>query len=201
MKGSRAWFLAEFYGLVQRHVMQAYPFWNRTGGRDHLWPVGLDEGGCVLPKALWPATVLSHWGNTGRVHKGAFTAVGQEMWTAIPVTLHGMHRCFNPRKDIVMPAWTPPNVEHLHEQYWAKCVPSPPLPASTTPILSPPFHLVLTCYLPERAHCPRLSWLRWERPIRLRQGSCIEVSCRQGNWLVHGRVLPRPVLQPGNHCS
>ena len=43
-------------------LQQAYPFWNRTGGKDHMWLVSHDEGSCWVPSELRPSIILSHWG-------------------------------------------------------------------------------------------------------------------------------------------
>ena len=47
---------------AKRWLQHAYPFWNRTGGRDHVWLVSHDEGSCWVPGELRRGTILSHWG-------------------------------------------------------------------------------------------------------------------------------------------
>ena len=47
---------------AKRWLQQAYPHWNRTGGKDHIWLVSHDEGSCWVPAELRPSIILSHWG-------------------------------------------------------------------------------------------------------------------------------------------
>ena len=49
--------------LEAKHwLQQAFPHWNRTEGRDHIWLMTHDEGSCWLPGELRNSIVLSHWG-------------------------------------------------------------------------------------------------------------------------------------------
>ena len=42
----------------------AYPFWNASGGRDHVFLLSHDEGGCWAPHEMAASSVLlSHWGD------------------------------------------------------------------------------------------------------------------------------------------
>lgn len=47
-----------------RHIRTAHPYWNTSGGADHLWPFTHDEGACYAPRALGRAILLVHWGRT-----------------------------------------------------------------------------------------------------------------------------------------
>ncbi len=38
------------------------PYWNRTGGRDHIWLISHDEGSCWAPTEIRSSIILSHWG-------------------------------------------------------------------------------------------------------------------------------------------
>lgn len=121
MSGNLAWFASSLLSSVQRHIMHSHPFWNQTGGRDHLWPIGLDEGACLAPRAIWRSTLLTHWGNTmAGGHSHSLTSREEEKWDEIPLTLRGGHVCFSPTKDLILPAWLPPSVKHLREQYWQR---------------------------------------------------------------------------------
>ena len=47
---------------AKRWLQQAWPFWNRTGGQDHVWAVTHDEASCWVPGELRRSIILSHWG-------------------------------------------------------------------------------------------------------------------------------------------
>lgn len=51
---------------AKRWVEQHHPWWNRRGGRDHVWLVTHDEGSCWVPSELRPSIILSHWGRLVR---------------------------------------------------------------------------------------------------------------------------------------
>eukprot|EP00850_Spirogloea_muscicola_P014518 SM000105S13863 [mRNA] locus=s105:168661:173853:+ [translate_table: standard] len=117
-KSLRSWFAAEFYLKVYQHISWQYPYWNRTGGRDHIWVFPWDEGACMAPAAIWNGTMLSHWGNTGSKHNESTTAYGYDVWTGIPTELRGNHTCFDPAKDIVLPAFKNPSAFRVDERLW-----------------------------------------------------------------------------------
>jgi hypothetical protein len=40
--------------------------WNESGGADHIWLFGHDEGACWAPSAIYNTSIiLSHWGRLG----------------------------------------------------------------------------------------------------------------------------------------
>ncbi len=48
---------------AKRWVEQTLPFWNRTGGRDHIWLFSHDEGACWAPTEIANTSIiLTHWG-------------------------------------------------------------------------------------------------------------------------------------------
>jgi hypothetical protein len=49
------------YLAALRWVQQAFPFWNATGGSDHLVMATHDEGSCWVPNEWRNATLLTHW--------------------------------------------------------------------------------------------------------------------------------------------
>ncbi|EFN59979.1 hypothetical protein CHLNCDRAFT_56485 [Chlorella variabilis] len=56
--------LLEAFHWIQSHQ----PWWERRGGRDHIWLVTHDEGSCWVPAAIRPSIILSHWGRTDLNH-------------------------------------------------------------------------------------------------------------------------------------
>lgn len=44
-------------------VRSTYPYWNRTGGADHVWHFAHDEGACWAPEEVYRRSIiLTHWG-------------------------------------------------------------------------------------------------------------------------------------------
>ena len=50
-------------------VKTAHPYWNRTGGADHIWHFAHDEGACWAPSEIYNASIiLTHWGRLDKDH-------------------------------------------------------------------------------------------------------------------------------------
>lgn len=77
-----------------------------------------DEGACYAPKEIWNSMMLVHWGNTNSKHNHSTTAYGPDNWDAISSIRRGNHSCFDPDKDLVLPAWKLPDVESLRSRLW-----------------------------------------------------------------------------------
>jgi hypothetical protein len=45
---TNAWAAQEHASNVVQHIRQVHPFWNRTGGRDHVFWFTLDRGACAV---------------------------------------------------------------------------------------------------------------------------------------------------------
>ena len=91
-----------------RFLRTAHPYWNRSGGSDHLWPFTHDEGACYAPQALRQATLLVHWGRTHRRPNGSSE---YHLWRVRPwgQRMYGWERCYDPCKDLVTsPHLAPP---------------------------------------------------------------------------------------------
>ena len=103
---------ALYMGALE-HIRSTLPYWNASGGRDHIWTFGYDEGACFAPKEIWPSLLISHWGNTMSKHNRCTTTYGADRWdppydppTGLPLgSLIGKHPCYDPEKDIVMPSF------------------------------------------------------------------------------------------------
>lgn len=78
-----------------------------------------DEGACYAPQAIWNSVMITHWGNTEMVHKGNQTAYGPDLWGVIPPAIRGPHPCFDPSKDIVVPARKAP--DYLNTELRTRC--------------------------------------------------------------------------------
>jgi hypothetical protein len=79
-----------------------------------------DEGACYAPKEIWNSMMLVHWGNTNTKHKNSTTAYWADNWDDIPLDKRGNHPCFDPRKDLVLPAWKEPNPGAIWLKLWAR---------------------------------------------------------------------------------
>lgn len=47
---------------AKRWLETELPYWNRTGGRNHIWLISHDEGSCWAPAEIRSSIILSHWG-------------------------------------------------------------------------------------------------------------------------------------------
>ncbi|XP_031488186.1 uncharacterized protein LOC116256114 isoform X1 [Nymphaea colorata] len=116
----RSSFTLDFYKKAYEHIVDQYPYWNRSSGRDHIWSFSWDEGACYAPKEIWNSMMLVHWGNTNTRHNRSTTAYWADNWDEIPKEERGDHPCFDPDKDIVIPAWKRPDPDSLHSKLWAR---------------------------------------------------------------------------------
>ncbi|MQL79110.1 hypothetical protein Taro_011525 [Colocasia esculenta] len=118
--GLRSSFTLDYYKKAYDHIVENYPYWNRTSGRDHIWFFSWDEGACYAPKEIWNSMMLVHWGNTNSKHNHSTTAYWADNWDHIPSSKRGDHPCFDPKKDLVLPAWKHPNPGALWLKLWAR---------------------------------------------------------------------------------
>lgn len=63
--------------------------------------------------------MLVHWGNTNSKHNHSTTAYWADNWDKIPSDKRGIHPCFDPDKDLVLPAWKVPDANVLASKLWA----------------------------------------------------------------------------------
>jgi hypothetical protein len=55
-------------------VKAAHPYWNRTGGSDHIWHFAHDEGACWAPEEVYAKSVIiTHWGRVDADHVSGTT--------------------------------------------------------------------------------------------------------------------------------
>ena len=86
-----SWGNPEIYWRAGKYVMTHFPFWNASGGADHIFVNTRDAAACSNPwgsihRETASAMVFSNWGSV--------TGLG-----GVPV-----ERCFDARKDVVLPA-------------------------------------------------------------------------------------------------
>lgn len=69
-------------------VKSEHPYWNRTGGSDHIWLFSHDEGACWAPAEIYNSSIiLTHWGRTGDDHESG-TSFPQVRGRHQPPALH-----------------------------------------------------------------------------------------------------------------
>ena len=90
------------------YLSHTFPYWNASGGADHLWPFTHDEGACYAPAALSNATLLVHW---GRTHLRPNGSSEYHLWRVKPHAkrMYGWERCYDACKDLVLPSWRAPD--------------------------------------------------------------------------------------------
>lgn len=66
--------------------------------------------------------MLVHWGNTNSKHNHSTTAYWADNWDKIPSDKRGIHPCFDPDKDLVLPAWKVPDANVLTSKLWARYI-------------------------------------------------------------------------------
>jgi len=66
--------------------------------------------------------MLVHWGNTNSKHNHSTTAYWADNWDTIPSDKRGIHPCFDPDKDLVLPAWKVPDANVLTSKLWARYI-------------------------------------------------------------------------------
>lgn len=79
-----------------------------------------DEGACYAPKEIWNSIMLVHWGNTNSKHNHSTTAYWGDNWDPISSDRRGNHTCFDPDKDLVLPAWKRPDESSLSAKHWSR---------------------------------------------------------------------------------
>ncbi|KAK9805353.1 hypothetical protein WJX73_005210 [Symbiochloris irregularis] len=107
--------LLEAKQWLQTHL----PYWNRRGGKDHVWLVTHDEGSCWVPSEVRPSIILSHWGRKDLEHQSN-TAFSADNYTEEYVHpewspdgwLHLIkgHPCYDPGKDLIVPSHKHPGL-------------------------------------------------------------------------------------------
>ena len=96
--------------LAAHYVRTAFPYWARSGGRDHVFFLPGDEGSCNLDGELGARPILmSHWGLLGSASAMGRSAGREREFDdaeGIASRLRNGQYCYSPHKDVVVPAWT-----------------------------------------------------------------------------------------------
>jgi len=84
-----------------RWVQTAHPFWNVSGGRDHVWIFSHDIGGCLAPLALAQVSIILQ--PTGEMPPGRTRSLVR--WRTHAGFQDRLNRwpCFTSGKDVVIP--------------------------------------------------------------------------------------------------
>ncbi|PSC76549.1 exostosin-like glycosyltransferase [Micractinium conductrix] len=109
----------EAYHWIQSH----HPYWDRRGGRDHIWLFTHDEGTCWAPAAIKNSIILGHWGRMDANHTSN-TAYGHDNYSqdyqhpqfdpeGFQKKMAPWLPCYDPQKDLVMPLQKRPDHYHL----------------------------------------------------------------------------------------
>ncbi|KAL4452532.1 hypothetical protein ABPG75_008194 [Micractinium tetrahymenae] len=106
--------LLEAFHWIQSH----HPYWDRRGGRDHIWLVTFDEGSCYVPSAIRSSIILSQWGRKDLNHttgtgywEDEYSNEFQHPQWEPDGFLHKIagHACYDPVKDLVLPSMKTPD--------------------------------------------------------------------------------------------
>ena len=94
--------------LLQHWVRSSFPYWDRSGGRDHVFFLSSDSGGCAQGGEGERPILLSHWGLLGS-KRVMDPRVGWSRDFSSDAQVLGELRqrrwCFSPHKDVVVPAF------------------------------------------------------------------------------------------------
>ena len=107
MRTPRAARTSELYRRALRHIAAAHPYWNASGGKDHLWSFPHDEGACLAPIELAPSVLISHWGRTQRHPPNHTTISAGHGWHTPPYfhQMYGREQCYTRGKDVLLPIY------------------------------------------------------------------------------------------------
>jgi hypothetical protein len=93
---------------IYEHIRHAHPYWNASGGRNHVWFVFGERMPCDVPDEIsFVSIILGHWGGSRDfLHQGKRHATD----------------CVYRDKDVVMPPVTP--IQHDLDKYKEKLQPA-----------------------------------------------------------------------------
>ena len=94
--------------MLIHHLRSRYPFWNRSGGRDHVFFLTGDQGACGLGETGLNPIFITAWGLLGTSKKmAAFETFREDFVDASQIVsaLRAGEWCHAPHKDVVVPPY------------------------------------------------------------------------------------------------
>ena len=93
--------------MLETAVRRKHPYWDRSGGRDHVFFLTSDQGACGLGAAATAPIFVSAWGLMGAPKKMEVYARNAEFASAADVAreMGSGEWCHAPHKDIVVPPY------------------------------------------------------------------------------------------------
>ncbi|CAI6002736.1 unnamed protein product [Closterium sp. NIES-65] len=146
--------VADFYLQAYHHIRSHYPFWNRTGGRDHIWVSAVWGGGAegggignsmlcyahsttlpsLSPFSFPPVPCLPSPVSPPpypHPHLPSSILPPSSLPLLSPAALcmgrGGTHPCYDPHKDVVMPAFKGPRMDFYRRRLWKRPLSDRPL--------------------------------------------------------------------------
>ena len=97
------------------YIRRAMPFWNASGGKDHIWMMLHDEGPCFCPREIRSSILLTHYGYWSKNPRPWGTYYDDNFMQ--DPKFYARHigdpkkptACFDRERDIVIPPWKTPS--------------------------------------------------------------------------------------------
>ncbi len=108
IKTPRAARASQVYRRALAYISSTWPYWNRSGGADHIWTFPHDEGACLAPRELNASILVSHWGRLAVRPPNHTTISTGQGWHVPPwhrQMVGGTHACYTPGKDVLLPIY------------------------------------------------------------------------------------------------
>ena len=107
-EGSHRCMQAAQIEMLVQHLRAHHPYWDRSGGRDHVFFLTGDQGACGLGSTSTRPIFITAWGLLGTAQKmAAFDTFRDDFVdaTAIGQAVQAGEWCHAPHKDVVVPPY------------------------------------------------------------------------------------------------